>query len=158
MTSRCRVCRFGGWTELEIPMRYLSLLLIVMLAACSNDGLTRTFSLSRDNATDTVAASQMPLSMPPNLGIRPTRPGALATNRNALPPGEPATSSAGQDALVQSAGPAAASDIRMVINENSGLIYPDRSFVDRLMGWVPPAGYTPAIRQASGGGWFSHIF
>ena len=36
-----------------------------------------------------------------------------------------AAGSAGQDALVQAAGPSAAPDIRTMINEKSGLVYPD---------------------------------
>ena len=55
----------------------------------------------------------------------------------------------GQDALVQAAGPAAASDIRAAINEKSGLVYPDPGFVDRLMNWAPPPGYTPVITQGA---------
>jgi hypothetical protein len=45
-----------------------------------------------------------------------------------------------------------------VINEKSGLIYGDPSFVDQLMDWTPPPDYTPMITQGAKGGWFSRMF
>ena len=83
---------------------------------------------------------------------------AGAPNRGDAQPVERAAGSAGQDALVQAAGPASSSDIRTAINENSGLVYPDSGFVDRLMNWSAAAGSTPAIMQAPKGGWFSRMF
>jgi hypothetical protein len=138
-------------------MRYLLVLAVLAVAACSDDSMTRTYRLSRDASPDTIAATQMPLSMPPDLSLRPARPGAIAPNREAQSP-EQAAGSAGQEALIEAAGPASPSDIRTVINENSGLVYPDRGFVDRLMSWSAPAGSTPIITQAPQGGWFSRIF
>ena len=95
--------------------------------------------LARFRAADTMASTQMPLSMPPGLAMRPARPGAIAPNRDDAQPVEQAAGSAGQDALVQAAGPASSSDIRTAINENSGLVYPDPGFVDRLMNWSAAA-------------------
>jgi hypothetical protein len=142
----------------ENAMRHCPLLLIVLLAGCSNDGSTRNFSLSRDSGPQTIAATRMPLSVPPSLAVRPARPGAIVPSRGDTQQGEQPAGSTGQNALVQAAGPASSSDIRSVINENSGLVYPDPAFVDRVMGWVPPPGYTPVITQAPTGGWFSRIF
>jgi hypothetical protein len=139
-------------------MRYLAVLAIVVVTGCSRDSMTRNFTLSRDAGIDTAAATQTPLSVPPSLGMRPLRPGALAPNHNDTQPNEPEAASAGQAALVQSAGPVATSDIRTLINENSGLVYPDRGFVDQLMLWEPPPGHTPVITQAGSTGWFSRIF
>jgi hypothetical protein len=136
-------------TDKESSMRRAFLLPMVLLAACSDDKMTRDFSLSRDTAPESVAATRMPLSMPPG-ALVPTHPDAPAS--------EQAAGSAGQDALLQAAGPAASSDIRAEINENSGLVYPDPGFVDRLMNWTPPSGYTPVIVPAPKGGWFSRIF
>jgi Protein of unknown function (DUF3035) len=145
-------------TDKESSMRRVFLLPMVLLAACSDDKMTRDFSLSRDTAPESVAATRMPLSMPPGLATRPVRPGALVPTHPDAPASEQAAGSAGQDALLQAAGPAASSDIRAEINENSGLVYPDPGFVDRLMNWTPPSGYTPVIVPAPKGGWFSRIF
>jgi hypothetical protein len=146
-------------TDKENAMRRCPLLLILLLAGCSDEGMTRNFGMSRDATPQTMAATQMPLSTPPSLAVRPTRPGAIVPNRADPSAAGQAAGSEGQDALLQAAGPAAASDIRTVINEKSGLVYGDPGFVDRLMNWTPPPGYTPVITQgAAKGGWFSRMF
>ncbi len=139
-------------------MRRLPLLLILLLAGCGDDSMTRNFSLSRDAAPENMAATRMPLSMPPGLAMRPARPGALVPTQSDSQGTDQSAGSAGQDALVEAAGPASSSDIREVINENAGLVYPDPSFVDRLLSWTPPDGYTPVIGPPPKGGWFSRIF
>jgi hypothetical protein len=48
--------------------------------------------------------------------------------------------------------------VRTEINEKSGMVYPSPEFTDRLMKWIPPAGYTPIITQGGKGGWFSRVF
>jgi Protein of unknown function (DUF3035) len=145
-------------TERETTMRRLPLLAILLLAGCSsNDGTTRNFALVRDAPPQSVTAARMPLWAPPSLADRPTRAGALVPGRNA-PATDQVVGSQGQDALVQAAGPSAAPDIRATINEQSGLVYADPGFVDRLMNWAPPPGYTPVITQGSSGGWFSRVF
>jgi hypothetical protein len=144
--------------KLEALMRYLPMLSVLLLVACSDDSMTRNFSLSRDNAPETIASTQMPLSVPPQLATRPSRPGAIMPKEGDTQPADQAAGSAGQDALVEAAGPAAPADIRNTINENSGLVYPGPGFVDQLMAWTPPPGYTPVITQAPKGGWFSRMF
>jgi hypothetical protein len=141
-------------------MRVWSFLLIASLAACGNSGMTRNFSVSRDAAPETMAAIRVPLSTPPELAMRPTRPVTIGGNStNTQPATDQAPTSAGEEALVQAAGPAPDPKVRAEINENAGLVYPSPGFVDQLMNWTPPPGYAPLISPSgSGGGWFSHIF
>ena len=140
-------------------MRYCLLLLVLSLGACADDGLTRSYSTSRDSAPETIAATQMPLSTPPGMAMRPIRPNTLGSDPGSTQTSVPEVGSLGQDALLEAAGPAAEPGIRATINENSGMAYPGPAFVDRLMTWTPPAGdYTPVITQSSGGGWFSRMF
>jgi hypothetical protein len=137
-------------------MRYGPFLMILLLGACSDDSMTRNFGVRRDGPPQTIASTQMPLSAPPDIAVRPTRPGAPAP-RAATLPSEVAAGSPGQDALLEAAGPAPSADIRTQINENSGLIYPGPSFVDALLNWTPPPGYTPLTAPARKG-WFSRLF
>ena len=139
-------------------MRCCPLLLIPLLAGCGDKSMTRNFSVSRDNAPESMAAMQMPLSMPPGLATRPARPGAFAPSQPDTAAAEQAAGSSGQDALLQAAGPAASPDIRAEINQNAGLVYPGPGFVEQLMNWTPPPGYTPVITLGSKGGWFSRLF
>jgi hypothetical protein len=137
-------------------MRYGSLFLVLLLAACGQSGDTRNFSLSRDSAPETIGSTQMPLSMPPSLATRPKRPGALPPSSQEADAGrDQSTGSAGQDALLDAAGGSSGtSNIRAQIDESSGLVYPKPEFVDRVMNWTPPPGYHPLATQASKG-WFS---
>jgi hypothetical protein len=136
-------------------MRRALVLTVLSLAACSDGGLTRNFGIARDAAPDTVAATQMPLSVPPSLALRPSRLGAPVPRQTAA--AEPAVGSAGQDALLQAAGPTSSADIRQLINENSGMIDPGPAFTDRLMNWTPPPGSAP-LSQPAKKGWLSGIF
>ena len=140
-------------------MRFGPVLLALLLAACSDDSLTRNFSLSRDATAETLSATQLPLSVPPNMAGRELRPSVLGTSPGpgqAQVGGQPA-GSAGEDAIVDAAGPAADADIRAKIDENSGVVYPSEGFVNRLMSWAPQPGYAPLVKQAKGG-WFSGWF
>jgi hypothetical protein len=139
-------------------MRYLIVLPVLVLVACSSDKLSRDFSLSRDSAPETMASTEMPLSMPPDLMMTPAHAGVIAPTSGDAQATEQSAGSTGQDALVQAAGPAAPSDIRTEINEKNGLTYPGPELFDRLMNWTPPPGHTPVITQSPQGGWFSRIF
>jgi len=144
---------------LENEMRAWPWLLIFALAACGNSGMTRNFGVSRDAAPKTMASTRVPLSTPPELAARPTRPIAIGGgSSNAQPTGDQTPASAGEAALVQAAGPASDPRVRTEINEKSGMVYPSPEFTDRLMNWIPPAGYTPIITQGGKGGWFSRVF
>jgi hypothetical protein len=141
-------------------MRVWAWLLIVSLGACGNSGMTRNFSVSRDEAPDTMAATRVPLSTPPQLAVRPTRPITIGgSTTNPQPATDQAPASSGEEALVEAAGPAPDPKVRAEINQNAGLIYPSPGFVDQLINWKPPSDHAPLINPpGKGGGWFSHIF
>src|SRR5262249_3767419 len=127
-------------------MRVWPCLLVLTLAACGSSGMTRNFGVSRDAAPETMAATRVPRSTQPELATRPTRPIASGgSSSNAQPTPDQAPASAGEEALVQAAGPASDAHVRTEINEKSGMVYPTPEFVDRLMNWTPPPGYTPII-------------
>jgi hypothetical protein len=139
--------------------RYPFALLGLALAACSSgNDMTRTFGTSRDAPPDIVATSRMPLSAPPALSVRPTQPDVLGSAQRTRPTRDQASVGAGQDAFLQASGPAAPPGVRREIDASSGLAYPPRAFVERLMTWTPGPGYTPVFDQASQGGWFSWLF
>jgi hypothetical protein len=136
-------------------MRVCLILIVLALAACRDDSMTRNFGVSRDAGQANVAATQMPLSSPPNLAQRPIRPGTRAPRQDSQQ--EPVVGSAGQEALLQAAGPAATADIRQLIDENSGMIAPGAEFTDRLMNWTPTPGST-SLSQPAKKGWLSGLF
>lgn len=131
-------------------------LLTLPLAGCSGD-VERTFGLTRDAPDEFTVTTRAPLSIPPDYTLRPPAPGAgrpqeLSSQQAAeaaLAPEavlqHPATEdSAGQQALVAAAGPAAPGDIRDRINAEAGLDTPQRGLTERLMFWKDaPAPGTP---------------
>jgi hypothetical protein len=138
----------------ENLMRYASVLLVLLLAACGDKGSTRNFGMSRDAAPETTASTQTPLSMPPNFADRPRPPGAFQLHSaNADSDANQPDVGTGQDALLEAAGPLPPGNIRSRIDENSGLVFPPRDFVDGVMNWTPPPGYVPLVTHASKG-WF----
>jgi hypothetical protein len=137
-------------------MRFGFILISLLLAACAKDEMTREYGLGRDAPPETMASTQLPLSVPPTLALRPGRPGASMPQTDKRQPDQ-VVGSPGQDALVQAAGPSATADIRTLINENSGMLYPSPGFVDALMNWTPPPGYTPLTAPARKG-WISRLF
>ena len=118
--------------------RYLLLLPVLALPACSGDELTRTFGLTRDAPDEFQVTTRAPLSMPPDFTLRPPRPGAtrpqeLTQRQQAeavLVPdtvlsGPNRTQSAGQQALVARAGRPAPADIRARIDNEAALDTPE---------------------------------
>ena len=135
--------------------RYLLLLTVLALPACSGDELTRNFGLTRDAPDEFQVTTRAPLSMPPDYTLRPPRPGATRpqelTQRQqaeaALVPdtvlnAPDRSQTRGQQALVAAAGRAAPADIRARVDNEAALDTPSRSFSDRLMFWqsAPPPG------------------
>jgi len=122
------------------------------LTSCgSADSLSRTFGLTRDAPDEFMVTTRAPLSMPPDFSLRPPRPGAprpmeqseRTQAEEALVPqtalGTPqAGVSAGQDALVQAAGPPATDQIRQQIDEDARMENANSSFVDKLLFWRSP--------------------
>ena len=135
----------------------LALAASVPLQGCANagDDLSRTFGLTRDAPDEFTVTTRAPLSMPPDYALRPPQPGASRpqemTSRQAaeaaLAPqtilqGTAGPASAGQQALVAQAGPAAPADIRSRLDADGQLDHAPVSFTNRLMFWksAPPLG------------------
>jgi hypothetical protein len=136
-------------------LTFAALIAAAALAGCSGDDLSRTIGLTRDAPDEFTVTTRAPLSMPPDLTLRPPVPGAsrpqeLSERTQAeatLSPtaalgGTPAGTSPGQQALVAQAGPAAPRNIRNEVDSEAALDRPGQSFTDRLMFWkpAPPPG------------------
>jgi len=127
------------------------------LSGCSSD-LSRTFGITRDAPDEFQVTTRAPLSMPPDYTLRPPRPGAprpqemtaahaaesAMVPQAALTPAAGAgSSSPGQQALLQAAGPPAPTNIRSQISQDAAVAADSRSFTDYLMFWrtpTPPPG------------------
>jgi hypothetical protein len=169
---------------------------VILLGGCG-DKLSRTFGLTRDAPDEYTVTTRAPLSMPPDYNLRPPRPGAARPQEQserqqaeeALVPqlalGAPqGTSSPGQAALVQEAGPPAPGDIRRRVDQDARFADNDDSFVDKVLYWRKPStkqtevdaqkesqrlrqnaalgegpdiGETPIIQQKRTG-WFTSLF
>ena len=137
----------------------------LFLAACSGDELTRTFGLTRDAPDEFRVTTRAPLSMPPDLTLRPPRPGATRPQEMtqseqaeaALAPdtvmGRPDIgASPGQEALVAAAGRPAPAAIRNRVANEAALDTPSRPLTDRLMFWQsppPPGTQVDAERESA---------
>ena len=145
----------GADRLLHPAARGAALGLLLVLAGCSGDDLTRTFGLSRDAPNEFVVTTQAPLSMPPDFSLRPPEPGAsrpgVQSDRRqaeaALVPqvelgGTPAAVSPGQQALIADAGPSAPADIRSRVDAEALRDRPSQGLIDSLMFWksAPPPG------------------
>ena len=121
------------------------------LAGCgggSND-YARTFGFVRDAPDEFQVTTRAPLSMPPAYMLAPPQPGSPGPQELSRRPGistlspqaalQPAPgSSAGQQALLQAAGPAAPADIRSSINAIASAENPEPGITDKLMFWLLP--------------------
>ena len=141
---------------MKAPPHLLAAACLLSLAACGGDDLTRTFGLSRDAPDEFQVTTRAPLSMPPDMTLRPPRPGATRPQEmsqrqqaeatlapdTVLGTGPRTGMTPGQQALVTAAGPAAPANIRNRVDNEAALDTPTRSFTDRLMFWqaAPPPG------------------
>jgi hypothetical protein len=123
----------------------------VFLSGCDTNKLSRTFGFTRDAPDEFTVTTRAPLSMPPDFALRPPRPGAPRPQEQsearqaeeALVPqialGTPqAGMSAGQQALVQQAGPSAPADIRQELAQDRRSEQANQGLVDRLLFWRKP--------------------
>ena len=125
------------------------------LAGCGD--VERTFGLVKDAPDEFTVQTQAPLSMPPSFQVPSPTPGAdrpqnVRSDAAAEAAIAPSTAlgggtrtgptTAGQQALVAEAGPAAPADIRGKVNAEAKLDRPPQSLADRLMFWqsAPPPG------------------
>lgn len=135
--------------------------LLAALSACGPD-TARTLGLTRDAPDEFQVTTRAPLSMPPDMTSLPVpRPGASRPQErsardqaeaalvpslaleNPRAPRSATGRSAGEVALVASAGGAPTDNIRQQVDEESlRLERPARSLTDRLMFWreSPPPG------------------
>ncbi len=124
--------------------RLIALLSLFPLAACVNNTMSRPIGLSREAPDELMVSNNAPLSQPPDFDLRATgRSGGAALVGAVDTPAGPAAAAgldAGQQALVEAAGPAAPSNIRREVDQDAQLDQVNRGFSDRLMYWTPPAG------------------
>lgn len=123
--------------------------------------MSRSFGLARDATGGTARVPLLPLSMPPNIGDRPLRPGASAIPSSVSQQDSPAVAGAspGQEALLDAAGGSteSAADIRQKIDEDARLVRPNPQFVTNLLSWTPPPGYA-TLFQPPQKSWWSRLF
>ena len=121
------------------------------LAGCGGGGLSRTFGFTRDSPDEFAVTTQAPLSMPPDYDLRPPQPGEARPQNlsearqaeQALIPqaglgNAPAGLSAGQQALLQQAGPPAPAGIRQELHQDNEHEAANGSFVNKLLFWRQP--------------------
>ncbi len=138
-----------------VPIRTLLLAAIVplVLAGCSGNEVSRTFGLAPSSPNEFEVTTQAPLSMPPNYLLRPPEPGAprpqtLSEARQAeatlvpqaaLQGGNGAPMSAGQQALLQAAGPPVSAGVRNQVDAAAAKRAENGGFLDKVMFWKKPA-------------------
>jgi hypothetical protein len=158
------------------------------LGGCSSDKLSRAFGLTRDAPDEYTVTTRAPLSMPPDYNLRPPRPGTPRpqeqSERQQAEEAPQGSTSAGQAALIQEAGPAAPRDIRLQVDQEANRAASDDGFIDKLLYWRKPdtphaqvdaqkesqrlrenaalgqgpdVGDTPIIQQRKEG-WFTSLF
>ena len=131
---------------------------VLLLSACSSDGVSRTFGFTRSVPDEFTVTTRAPLTMPPDYNLRAPQPGAARPQEMSTAQGAEATlsptavaapqsagDSTGQQALLQAAGPRAAGDIRNQIAADAAGGAQDRSLTDRLTSWAKPTPAGPPV-------------
>ncbi len=129
------------------PVLALASLALLSLSGCSGS-VERAFGLTREAPDEFTVETRAPLSMPPDYTLTPPTPGAKRPQEltaqqaaeSAIAPDAVLSSnagpeSAGQEALVSQAGPAAPADIRQQLASETSLDRPRESFTSQLMFW-----------------------
>ena len=148
--------------------------LAIGLGGC--DSVSEAFSEKKSSPDEFAVFSEPPLSMPPDYGLRPPRPGAArpqtstprfqaeravraAGRGNPILRSAPRGSSPGLQVLLRETGALEANpDIRALVNKESSLVATgDKKLTDRLLFWrggakdepvVDPAKEAERIREA----------
>jgi len=140
----------------------IALTLVLTVAACS-DSTKKTFGLEANPPDAFDVGTQAPLSLPPELGaLPPPNPGqprpqqvdAAQQGLDALSPASSITpvstaDSAGQQALLQQAGPTPPPQIRAQVNQSAVAASKPPGFFSKLLGGGPakPATVDAAAEQ-----------
>lgn len=119
------------------------------LAGCGGGDIARNFGFVRDAPDEFQVTTRAPLSMPPAYMLAPPQPGAVrpqeASTRAGISTLSPqaallpaAGTSAGQQALLNAAGPPAPANIRTTVNALAMADSPEPGMTDKLMFWMLP--------------------
>ena len=123
----------------------------LLLSGCSGDDLSRSFGLTRDAPDEFTVTTRAPLSMPPDLDLKPPTPGAPRPQEQTSPAAAEAAlapdtalradaaQSSGESTLVADAGRAAPRDIRTKVARDAATDAPSDSLTDQLLFWRKPA-------------------
>jgi hypothetical protein len=128
----------------------LAAVLAIALSGCGED-MKKTFGLEANPPDAFDVGTQAPLSLPPELGTlppptpgepRPQQEDAAADGLNAISPASAITpagtnTSAGQQALLDQAGPPPPSGIRAQVNQSALVASKPAGFVSNLLGTGP---------------------
>ncbi len=127
-----------------------TIVLALALTGCS-DATKKTFGLEANPPDAFQVGTQAPLALPPELGqMQPPNPGQprpqqvdaaqagadVINPENALT-SAPATATAGEQSLLQQAGPTPPAGIRAEVNQNALIASKSPGFVSQLMGNGP---------------------
>ena len=146
-------------------LRPAALLCVLMLVGCSGDSLSRSFGFSRDAPDEFTVTTRAPLSMPPDLSLRPPQPGAPRPQEQTVSDPAQATldpqsalaapvagnDSPGQEALIHAAGPPPPPGIRGTVDQEAASSADNVSRTDELMFWKeppPPGTVVDAQKEA----------
>jgi hypothetical protein len=140
----------------------LAAVMVIALSGCGDD-MKKTFGLEANPPDAFDVGTQAPLSLPPELGTlppptpgapRPQQTDAAQDGLDALSPASSITpvnqtNSAGQQALLDQAGPTPPASIRAQVNQSALVASKPQGFVSNLLGTgpTPPPTVNPEAEQ-----------